>query len=183
MAPGKAFLCPLPGHAEKKPSAALWKPDGGFYGLHDFHARGDGLWWPLCDVYAACVTGENRKLGKGERKVWWVRALADIGAIDVPEVPHKELPGTEPPSVRKLYAGFLRLLAVRAVYDTDKATPFSWTFAQGWCDIGSRHTVQKALDWLFTRGFVHVCGRTPKGTGLLALGKLPTIKASAPGVM
>ena len=174
----KAFLCPLPGHEERHPSASLWMPDdGGFWGMHDFHQS--GRIWPLPDVYAACVTGKARELGTGERVTWWIRALEDIGAITVPTVPCPELPGDAKKSVHKLYAGFVRLLSIRAVYDPTQAqsTPFTWTFAQGWCGIGSKLTVQKALNWLFAHGYVVKCGYTQgKRIGLLELGDAKSIQ-------
>ena len=180
-APGRAFKCPLPGHSEKHASAALWRPegDGGFFSLHDFHFRDKAAWWPLPDVYASCCAGKARQLKSGERAIWWLRALADIGAIEVPAVRHHDLPGDARGSVRKLYDGFIYLLALRKVYDPKQtqAAPFTWTFAQGWCGIGSRHTVQASLNWLFKRGYLYKCGKTTgRGIGLLALGKPRELK-------
>jgi hypothetical protein len=171
--PGKAFRCPLPGHDERRPSAALWKPEGGYYGLHDFHMRGAEEWYTLADCYAAHTTGTTRKLGKGEGAVWWLRALEDIGAITVATMPAPELSQDAPQSARKLYAGFVRLLSLRAVYDPTQATvaPFSWRFAQGWCSIGSPNTVKSGLAWLFKQGYLELTGETTKGTSLLGLCK------------
>ena len=180
--PGKAFRCVLPGHEERQPSAALWKPEGGFIGYHDFHQVSGRAWWPLPDVYAACVTGQARELGKGERAIWWLRALHDIGAIEVPAIPHHELPEDANKSVHKLYDGFIHLLELRKAYDAKQtqAAPYSYRFAQGWCGIGSLHTVQDGMVWLFKRGYIYKCGETTgKRIGLLALGKPRPPKAEA----
>ena len=77
---GKAFCCPLPGHEERKPSAALWQRPGEPIMLIDFHMRpqqpdsaeyaaanpdidqeavtAPQMHWMLPDVYAACKTGK-----------------------------------------------------------------------------------------------------------------------------
>jgi len=169
---GKPFRCVLPGHEERKPSAALWKPEGGYIGYHDFHARGEGTWYTLADVYAAIKTGTARKLGKGEGAIWWLRALADIGAIEVPAIPHHDLPKDANKSVHKLYHGFIHLLELRKVYDAKQtqAAPYSYRFAQGWCGIGSLHTVQDGMVWLFKRGYLYKRGQTSNKLNLLALG-------------
>ena len=171
---GKAFKCILPGHSEKHASAALWKPEGGYIGYHDFHFRDEAAWFTLADVWAAHETGEVRKLGKGEGVVWWLRCLHEIGAIGIPEVAHYELPGDARESVCKLYDGFVYLLRLRTVYDKTQrqAAPFSWRFAMSWCGIGSMHTIQRGMLWLLKRGYLVKVGETTgRKISLFALGK------------
>jgi len=168
---GKTFMCPLPGHEEKNPSAALYRMDNGIIALKDFHR--DAGCWLLPDVYAACITGKVEKLKGGEMLVWWFRCLADLGYIDPPSMHAHKLPDDAPESVRKLYKGFIHLLALRTFYDPEQVgAPFSWRFAEGWCGIGSPNTVQKAMRYLLERGYVYKL-RNTEGTKLtiLALGK------------
>jgi hypothetical protein len=68
---------------------------------------------------------------------------------------HK-LPEDAPESVKKLYKGFILLLALRTLYNPEQVgAPFSWRFAEGWCGIGSPSTVQKAMRYLLERGYVY----------------------------
>ena len=182
----KAFKCPIPGHVEKRASAALWLKPGGVIMLHDFH-RADGReWWPLPDVYHACQTGDVRELGRGERAIWWLRALHDIGAIKPASVERVPIPeaddfkGTSRASVAKVFDGLALLLGLRELYQKgQRGTPFSFSFASTWCGIPRSETVREALRWLMIRGYVVRVGETAKPgrygkkIGLLALGKGP----------
>ena len=181
---GKAFRCILPGHNERKPSAALWKPEGGYIAYHDFHAVGGEEWYNLGEVYAAHHTGNTRKLGKAEGIVWWLRALHDIGAVQLPEVRSYPIPqeadfaGTSRASVVKVYDGLALLLALRELYEPGQAgTPYSFTFAAGWCGLACHKAAGRAITWLMKCGYVKRVGQTEKPgrfgkpIGLLALGK------------
>ena len=196
---GKAFSCPLPGHDEKRASAALWKKgEEGLIMLHDFHRKlklpgpngytdkdGNVLWWPLPDVYAALVTGKGLLLKKGERAIWWIRALHQIGRVNPPLKNHYPLPtdtdrlkgvmqvkNPEPvdkpytiktETVKKLYDGFVYLMELRQLYGEQESAPFSWTFAADWCGIGSMSTIQKAMHWLLQNGYLYKNIKEGKG--------------------
>ena len=168
---GKPFMCLLPGHEEKNPSAALYRLDNGIIALKDFHR--DAGCWLLPDVYAACMTGKVEKLKGGERLVWWLRCLADLGYIDPPSMHAHKLPDDAPESVKKLYKGFISLLALRTLYNSEQVgAPFSWRFAAGWCGISSHSTVQKAMRYLLERGYVYKIRNTESSKlTILALGK------------
>ena len=157
---GKAFCCVLPGHTDRHPSAALYKPPGKPFVLHDFHATTQDMeWWLLPDVLAAVRTGDARKLSSGERAVWLLRGLAELGRVTLPTIVAPPLPDDAPGSARKLYGGLSLLLAVRELYEpgqAERGCPFSWSFAAGWCGIGSPATVGKGMRWLFDRGFLRV---------------------------
>ena len=181
-APGKAFLCPL--HAEERPSAALWKPEGGFFGFHDFHCASGREWFSLPEVYCSVITGEVCELGPGEKTVWWLRALHDIGAIEVPEIPCYPIPksadfsGTSRASIEKVYQGFVYLLRLRRLYEQgQKGTPYTFTFAAGWCGLSCHQVAGRAVTWLMKNGYIRRVGETEKPgrfgkpIGLLALGK------------
>jgi hypothetical protein len=157
---GKAFCCVLPEHIDRHPSAALYKPPGKPFALHDFHATTQDMeWWPLPDVLAAVRTRQLRKLSSGERAVWLLRGLAELGRVTLPTIDAPSLPDDAPGPARKLYRGLRFLLAVRELYEpgqVERGCPFSWRFAAGWCGIGSAATVGKGMRWLFERGFLRV---------------------------
>jgi len=203
----KAFTCPLPGHDDTKPSAALFKRrDDGLIMLHDFHGdlkldqvdehtagfigEVNGVpncvvWWPLPDVYAASVTGKALLLGRGERRLWGLRALHQTGYLTPPTLKRYPLPevtrlegvikterkGTETDSqkvttltpyriktdtVSKLYDSFVYMMELRQLYGPDnEGAPFSWRFAADWSGINSPATIQKAMNWLLKSGYIY----------------------------
>ena len=173
---GKSFKCPLPGHEETKPSAALYRMNDGIIALKDFHK--DNACWLLPDVYASFITGKTVKLEGASRIVWWLRCLDDLGYIKRPAMHAHKLPDDALISVKKLYDGLKYLLELRTLYNPEQVgAPFSWRFAQSWCDIGSPNTVEKAMKYLLERGYVYqVRGITSTKLTILALGKPRPIK-------
>ena len=79
---GKAVLCPLPGHEESEPSAAI---DPKSFVFRDFHERGERSWHTLQEVYASLRYGEVRyfKPGSLEAGVWAAGLAFDAGLLDV----------------------------------------------------------------------------------------------------
>ncbi len=161
---GKGFKCPLPGHDEKKPSAALYQRDGGgVIGFHDFHKmtgsqneKGNAF-VPVVEVYSAVKMGHYRKLGKGEKAIWWLRALHEAGFItELPPVERKDLPNNSPKPAKRIYEGFLYLLALRKLYSSEQeGTPFSFRFAAEWCGNGGNiGGAQVGLNWLIDNGYI-----------------------------
>ena len=169
---GKAFYCPIPGHQEqpykKTPSAALWQENGDRpVVLIDFHERsqipsdddkpGDTAprkVWPLVDVYAACKSGRGRQLKRGERAVWWLRCLAELGLIEPPAMAAPRLPEEAPEEAQAVYEGFQLLLSLRAHYDPGQTSaPFSYRFADRWCGISWRQ-VEAGMTWLRCEGYL-----------------------------
>jgi len=73
---GKEFRCILPGHEEKRPSAAFWRMPDDRICYHDFHHEKYGIpeWLPLGVVYHALKTGEVVLLPPHET----ARALAEL---------------------------------------------------------------------------------------------------------
>lgn len=162
----KKFLCPLPGHEEKDPSASLWHKPGQLIMLHDFHNKGPApvtsrsgdLWWPLPDVYAAVTSGKAEPLTSGERAVWWIRALHEAGYINPSTQIARDLPEDAPKQARKLYEGFIYLLSLRREYDHHQAeeAPFSWRFAAKWCGIKGASSISRGMKWLLAHGYLRV---------------------------
>jgi len=154
---GKAFTCPIPGHSERKPSAALYQEPGRPIVLNDFHEREAGRFsWPLVDVYASVKVGKALKLQKGERAIWWLRALHEIGAVNPPVLNRYELPAEAKKPAIKLYGGFVYLMELRQLYAPQDSAPFSWGFASKWCDIKSAGQVQQAMKYLLERGYLYM---------------------------
>ncbi|TEB16789.1 hypothetical protein Psfp_00950 [Pelotomaculum sp. FP] len=84
---------------------------------------------------------------------------------------HK-LPEDAPESVKKLYKGFILLLALRTFYNPEQVgAPFSWRFAADWCAISSHTTVQNAMRYLLERGYVYKVRDNGSKLTILALGK------------
>ncbi len=152
---GRGMRCVLPDHDDAHPSAALYQQSDGTIRYHDFH-QADGVeWYSLGEVYAAYVTKHVRQLRSGERAIWHLRAATDAGLLRPPAIAAALLPDDAPKPARKLYAGFCRLLELRALYDgAQDSTPFSWRFAEAWCGIGSPPTVQKGMSWLLAHGYL-----------------------------
>ena len=172
---GQAFLCPI--HKENNPSAALYLPhDQGFITMHDFHT---GEFIPLPDLYAAHIKGKYKPLGAGERALWWIRCLVDLGYIDYPRMLARSLPDDAPESAQILYSGFLRLLGIRKLYDgSQEEAPFSWRFAAGWCGGLTNYKIKQGMAWLLGNGYLHKRGTTTSRTTLFGL--IPVEEAEEP---
>jgi len=57
--PGKLFLCILPGHEERHPSASWWVAQDGRVLYRDWHMRDGREWYGLAEVWRAVTTGER----------------------------------------------------------------------------------------------------------------------------
>jgi hypothetical protein len=87
-----------------------------------------------------------------------LRLLVEARIIEPYPVPARPLPPDVRPAVRKVYEGFLFLLACKWWHTPQAPTPFSWRFAAAWCGVGERH-VGEAMQWLLARGYLHQVGR------------------------
>lgn len=175
---GETFLCPLPGHEERHPSAALWYNEDGEIILHDWHAR-DGLdWYSLANVYALCATGKQgmnfyNDEDRPWHNRWWARALHESGCVDRP-LPvlamKQDLPkgrGGAPRNAQIVYEAVCYIAQLEEwLYGkpkgrgkVGKAIEFPASFTDTWPRVGetecmSRTTRQKGLDWLDEHGYV-----------------------------
>ncbi len=155
----KAFACPLPGHTDKKPSAALYHKPGRPIILHDFHSQDDDKrFWPLVDVYASCIIGKCVTLKSGERVYWWLRALHQMNIISPPIVPKYALPENTRADVKKVYAGFCYLLELRQLYEESKMAPFNRKFAARWC-LTDKDAIRRGMRWLLKEGYLFISQR------------------------
>jgi hypothetical protein len=75
----------------------------------------------------------GRRWPCGSSGSWSRRILAPY------PVPARPLPSDVRPAVRRVYAGFVFLLACKWWHTPQAPTPFSWRFASAWCGLGERH--------------------------------------------
>jgi hypothetical protein len=155
---GQGFLCILPGHAETQPSASLhWDPKTGAIMYRDWHVRSGIEWYTLPDVRASLACGQAVRLRGPSVATWQLRLLVEARILEPYPVPARPLPPEVRPAVRKVYEGFLFLLACKWWHTAQAPTPFSWRFAAAWCGLGERH-VGKAMYWLLAQGWLRQVG-------------------------
>lgn len=170
---GKSFRCPLPGHGERRPSAALYQTDSGEIIFHDFHNREqlDKPTYTLAEVYRAihthpcsCVecrnyqkiSGGRFKLTAGEQALWFVKALVETGFLRSLPILAPKLPEGTPESIRDVYKGFLEVLELHRIYNPDDmGAPYSYRFAHRWTGRGMRQCKQ-AIKWLVANGYMRI---------------------------
>jgi hypothetical protein len=155
----KAFLCRLPGHRERHPSAVLMLGENDHAVYHDLHASdGELPVYTLVDYYRAQLRG--RALGRDEAlkgpvlMPWWERLLVEVGYLETVPIPARTLPDRAPESVRCVYRKFIYLCGCKWLYEPGQPTTFSVRFGMEWCGIGSHHTFREALRWLLQHGYI-----------------------------
>lgn len=174
----KGVLCPLPGHEERRPSAALHRDSKGEIVLHCFHLTGKPVeFLTLPEVYAARVTGKIRKLNERDTILWRVRLLIDSGVVEPPRVELRPLRPGALGSTRKAYDGLERLVACRTLLDGGTLRPFPLTqqFLVRWTGL-SRESAAKAITYFCQKRIIREVGKTSK----LFYGKPLTLFAPVP---
>jgi len=159
IGPGKLFLCPLPGHKENNPSAALYQTESGEYIFMDFHKRGGQSSYILPEVFRACFAqADVAPLPPASRLTWWLRALYEAGYIKPIKRIARALPPEAPDNARRAYEGFVLLLELRQIYSGEywntAYAPYSIRFASDWCQLAGVSSAQKGLNWLFANGYI-----------------------------
>jgi len=76
---GQSFHCVLPGHGERRRSAAWYRMDNGCIIYHDFHARDSEEWYTISEVYYAVKTGQVQKLDRVQNGRWLARLGLELG--------------------------------------------------------------------------------------------------------
>jgi len=122
----RTFRCLLPGqsHTDTKASATIARNSNGAYVYHDHH---EPVAMPLAQVYAAVKYGRIKRLSKSELATWMLRLLVDTGLVAPAEVPAASLPVGAPDGAKRLYRGFLHLLACKWLYEPGAAQLFPTT--------------------------------------------------------
>jgi hypothetical protein len=156
---GQGFLCVLPAHQEAHPSASLhWDPKTGAVMYRDWHVRSGVAWYTLPDVRASLACGQAVRLRGPSVATWQLRLLIEARILEPYPVPARPLPPDTRPAIRKVYAGFVFLLACKWWHTPAAPTPFSWRFAAAWCGLSERH-VGDAMHWLLAQGSLRQVGK------------------------
>jgi len=170
MGRGKAFKCVLPGHTDCTksgggPSASLYvHPETGGILYRDWHAENGKEWYSLPEVAACLAYGKVIELNGPELATWALRLLVETGFISPAKVKAVDLPDDAPETVRKVYSGFLLLLACKWLHTPDVPSTFSWRFAAAWCGV-DKDTAKRAMTWLLEKGYVRKVGEITASYG------------------
>jgi hypothetical protein len=157
-ADGGNFMCPLPGHAEAKPSASLYWNANGELVFRDWHRRSGKEFWALSEVYAAVVSGRirtddhgwARTLSNASMATWSLRLLVVAKRLEPYPVALPPLPDEAPASVARLYDGLTLLFGAKWAYEPGRPTMFTRAFAMDWCGVGEK-TAWVGTHWLLRR--------------------------------
>lgn len=153
---GKGFRCVL--HDDKRPSAGLFVHRNGGVLYKCFHGNGKTYSLPELAVMMARQPDDADRPPRGpELATWALRLLVETGHVAPAAVEAHQLPDDVPASVRRVYEGFLLLLAVKWLHTPGEATTFSWRFAAGWCGV-SKSTAERAMRQLMGDGYIRKVG-------------------------
>ena len=166
---GQSFLCILPGHRERTPSATWFQTNSGHYIYHDWHVRSGHAYYPVPDVFAALVTGKPKSLPKPSRKTWRLRLMIEAGLLDPYPVAMKPFPDDMPKLLRHFCERFQYLCACKWTYQERAPTMFSDEFAAGWCGI-REGSIWKLRGLALAHGFI-VAARDDEGRLVYLPGK------------
>lgn len=176
---GQPFSDVLPGPPDDNPSASLYRNKSGVWVYRSWRLPGHQFFY-LADVRASQAYGKPVRLcdtneqggvirARPEAAVWALRLLVEAGLTRLVDVPHKALPSGAPPSVAKVYEGFLFLLGCKWLHTANEPTPFAWRFASAWCGVGERQ-VGEAIKWLLKFGYIQCTGKHKRTHLFLPLG-------------
>ncbi|NIM04098.1 MAG: hypothetical protein GTN65_00385 [Armatimonadetes bacterium] len=157
---GNGFCCVLPGHDERRPSAALYRGDNGLILYACWHGRsGTGPdWYFPAEVLASQAYGKAVKLNRPELAAWTLRQLVEIGFLAPAPVPYVDLPAGATQAVSKVYEGFRLLLGCKWLHTPGAPSAFSWRFASAWCDVTYR-LAGDAIKYLLGSGHLLPAGK------------------------
>lgn len=152
---GEPFLCVLPGHEERNPSASVYRSDlTGLFMYHDWHAaKWDGPeWLELAEVRASIGYGTVRKFRKRspEKARWYSRLFYEAGCLEPVAVAMPAVPSTEPDYVHRVAHGFSLLVGLRLLTDPEVPAPFAAGFAGAWCQVNKKYA------WKATARLLHL---------------------------
>jgi hypothetical protein len=144
------FLCPLPGHDERRPSA-----DAVYFSrkirtlqLRCHHWESKPINLPT--VYAMRLLGKPVQLSKAELKLWTLRMLVDMEVLDPVDVERRllpdELPEGAPEHLREVYHAIVQVLSLRYLFGREPA-PLTHKFLARWSGL-SEYAVSKCMRWL-----------------------------------
>jgi hypothetical protein len=146
---------------KRGPWARLYRADSGDILYKCPHHGGYTLTLPQvrASIAYAKVTGKAVNIlhdHNAEHMVWRLLLLWEAVAIELKHVPHRLLPDYVRMDTANVYAGFLRLLALKWHVDEwyGNGTTFGWDFAAAWCRT-TKDRVRRAMKWLLGSGFIY----------------------------
>jgi hypothetical protein len=152
---GRAFSCVL--HADKTPSATLWRPaEGERIVYHDWHRRGGPREWLSLAQVRATLAGRPHASGP-ELAIWKLRLLAEADLLDPVELIAPSLPDGADEVLQRVWRGFLFLVGCRWAHEPGVGAPFARRFAAAWCGL-SEWDVREAFGRLTRLGLVLPAG-------------------------
>jgi hypothetical protein len=154
---GRAFRCPLPGHDERRASAAWHLAENGVPVLMDFHRRGGAPAYALVEVYASVRAGRAQKLSPVSYALWAARLSCELRLSRPAAVSLPPLPRDTSRAMRLVYDGVRLLFGVRWLHSPGAPAPLSWRFLSSWCGVNQR-TAAAALAELLRLGIIVKAG-------------------------
>ncbi|MDQ2796020.1 MAG: bifunctional DNA primase/polymerase, partial [Actinomycetota bacterium] len=150
------FRCLVPGHADRRASATLFRGDDGRW-LYRCHTKCN-VTLTMAELHATVTAGKLVRLGKKKPSIaaWLWRAWHEAG-IDPVVVPELDLQwiGDLTPADRRYAEGFTLLKALRDHHGDLDDAPYALDFAGDWCRL-SRSTVQRAARKFMGCGWLRV---------------------------
>jgi Bifunctional DNA primase/polymerase, N-terminal len=163
----RSFNCVL--HRDRRASATLHRSEDGRILYHCFAGCGHRFpraigGWLSFPAVLAWQAGRRRRLGRVELVLWRLRLLEEAGLLEPVKIATPGITGISE-NAQVIFAGFLRLLALRWLTTPGKPTPFVPGFAGPWCGVGPRQ-VQEGFEELRRLGVVRSAGTDPRGLRL-----------------
>lgn len=155
--------CPIKGLGEY---VGNWiQADGGEFVFNVFHADGNiKKTLTLVEFYASQVTESQVLLEEaGERGIWLTRMLAEIKAIELPDVSYRLLGSEWSKAARRVYDGFIMLVRCHLHYDSSRPEScFALDFGSKWCGV-ALNTFRQYRTQLEREKYIQKTGEKVKG--------------------
>jgi len=158
-----AFLCILPDHEERSPSASLYRdPETDLFLYRDWHERNGHSWYTLAELRASLGYRRAVKLRASEQARWYARLFYEAGLIKPVSI---QVPTDGLDAVEKTVAdGFALLLALNWIKKPGEPAAFTRRFAAAWCGTSEREAA-RALQGLRRRDVIRVVGEHERRGG------------------
>jgi len=125
----RKFLCVL--HAERRPSAALWRNPKGIYSYKDFHGRGQSS-YTLTEVFASTTTGIEMAMAGPTLAVWKLRLMAEVGVLTPVPVSLPALPPSASKDAHLVRRAIQDIYGLRWAREHGTPAPFTRRFMTPW---------------------------------------------------
>lgn len=159
------IACPIRGLS--KFMGAWIQADGGEFVFNLFHTDTDEnvkKTMTLVEFYASQLTDRKVCLeAAGERGIWLTRMLADIGAIELPDIEYRPLGPEWSAAASRVHNGLVTLVKCHMHYDSSRPEScFSIDFGSVWCGVAA-NTFRQYRTQLQRAGYFEKTGEKVKG--------------------